>query len=141
MKNESADATTEYLKSLGLDPQKMPTPAVVTMAHRGQDPFAWQGETYERLRHKYDFYRATQAHDGVSIKLATAEGYVAIPGEHDAQMAGCTSDKEVIMIRDKEVSQQVRAAEQARRDRLNETTAEGIQLNGIRRSVDVQIHV
>jgi len=115
--NTPADSTAAYLAQLGLSEADIPTADTVTsIAYAGGDAMAWEGETYERLKGEFDFYRATKSHEAVSLKAATAEGYVAIPAGHDARMANCHDpENEVIMIRRKDLSKRVHEQREQRR--------------------------
>lgn len=145
--NDAEKATDEYLRSLGVDPAAIPRASgepVVSMRHQPFDPMAWQGEAYERLSPSYEFYRASKAERGKSVEIAQREGYVVLPGDHDARMVDCSDENDVIMIRDRQRGDEERARRAAVRRRLNSpskwTNDEGVTMGGTRERVPVRVH-
>lgn len=125
--NAPADATDDYLAELGIKPDQVPdVDAISSLAYAPEDPMQWTGETYERLSGQFDFYRASTFDNGLSVKMAQKEGYVALPKGHDAKMKRCHDpEQDVIMIRRKSVSaERARQREEVRQRRQRATSVQ-----------------
>lgn len=139
--NKAKATTADYLRSIGVDPQDVPTTETVqSIAYVGEDPMEWQGETHARLRDEFEFYRAVQSDKGVSLREASKEGYIALPKGHDARMRDCHSEDEVIMIRRKDVGRKMRADAERRRKAFASRSVNdvGVELTSERRDFEVR---
>lgn len=109
--NTQAAATADYLRSLGVAVDEMPSPSeIVALQYQSSHP-DWRGEVVDRLGGEYDFYRAS-ASAKHSVRQAEALGWTQLPGTADIRYHGCTDkDADVYMIRPKAVGAALRQAE------------------------------
>lgn len=112
-----ADPVDAYLASIGVAPKSFEALADEISVDYDEHHLTWTGETYERLRERFDFYRASSFNARRSVDAKIRQGWTELPADADVRLQGCHDGRtDVYMIRDKRYGQMEKQARKRLRD-------------------------